>query len=487
LKLISLNERSSRVTGIARLLGLALLLLPLLGLSAVSAKTDNDTNGNVNTNTNLNNNVNANSNVNVDPNNSNQNVDPEALKKRQDKIRRKEEQLQSIRTQINTYEQSSSVISQKTETVKDLLVSLDEDIRQAEEALALTEKGLNDTQKSISDKEHDILMKEDEIAKKRDILEEYVRELNQMDKKTVVEILLEKPSFSEYFKEVENIITFEQRLHEFLGQLHSDRTAMGKEKEILEEKKNEQLALFSIQEEQRITLERNKKDREELLREAQGEQERLDNLIEKGSEVANRLVSEITALQSLGTKIDFGQALEEAKAVSGLTGVRPAFLLGVLKVESNMGSNVGGGRYSNDMNPAQWDRFKSICSELGYSPQDRPVSRKPCYRSLDGECRGWGGAMGPAQFMPSTWMGYKEAVANLTWHNPPDPWNLRDALTAMGLKLSKVTGVTAHDRRAEHKAASIYLAGGNWGSFGWYGDRVLKFADQYEEEIKNVK
>jgi hypothetical protein len=215
------------------------------------------------------------------------------------------------------------------------------------------------------------------------------------------------------------------------------------------------------------------------------EQGKIQELVDKGTEVASRLASEISALQSLGTKIDFGTALSEAKTVSQLTGVRAALLLGVLKVESNMGSNVGGGRYTSDMNPDQWDRFKSICSELGYDAKERPVSRKPCYRNPSGKCGGWGGAMGPAQFMPSTWMGYKSAVANVTGHNPPDPWNLQDALTAMGLKLSKISGVTNHERSAEHKAASIYLAGGNWERFTWYGDRVLKYADQYEEAIKN--
>jgi len=219
------------------------------------------------------------------------------------------------------------------------------------------------------------------------------------------------------------------------------------------------------------------------LAEAQNEQGRIQDLIDRGSAVASRLSAEITALQSCGVNIDFGAALGAAKEVSQLTGVRAAFLLGVLKVESNMGNNVGGGTYKNDMNPVQWDRFKGICEQLGYDPNQRPVSRKPCYRDSSGNCSGWGGAMGPAQFMPSTWMGYRDQVAQVTGHNPADPWNLRDALTAMGLKLGKVSGVTDHDRGAEHKAASIYLAGGNWASFGWYGDRVLKFADQYEKQI----
>ena len=39
--------------------------------------------------------------------------------------------------------------------------------------------------------------------------------------------------------------------------------------------------------------------------------------------------------------------------------------------------------------------FAVIAQTLGFNPDDLPVSRKPWY--------GWGGAMGPAQFIPSTW------------------------------------------------------------------------------------
>jgi len=404
------------------------------------------------------------------------------LIKRQEEIQKKQEQLNSIKTQVNTYEKRSNILEQKTVTLQDMLDTLNSEINDAEEALRKTEKDMADIQQSLNNKEHEIVLKEDNIDKRKKFLEEYVRKLNLLDKKSIVEIMLEKPSISDYFQEIENIVSFEQRLRELLAELNADRNSLLAEKSDIEEVKNEQTALYAMQEEQRIELENNRKDREDLLAETQKEQGRIENLVDKGNEVANRLASEITALQSLGTKIDFGAALEEAKTVARLTNVRAAFLLGVLKVESNMGNNVGGGRYKNDMNPAQWDRFKNICNELGYDPNDKPVSRKPCYRDSKGNCGGWGGAMGPAQFMPSTWMGYKDQIAKVTGHTPPDPWSLRDALTAMGLKLSKVDGVTVHNRKAEHKAASIYLAGGNWERFGWYGDRVLKYADMYEEE-----
>jgi len=438
-----------------------------------SAKT------NSNNNTNSNGNINANINTNANPN------DNAALQQRQQEIQKKQEQLNSIQKQINTYQKRSDILVDKTDTIQKMLSMLDDEITNSEAALQKTERDLNALQQSIGDKEHEIVLKEDDIEKRRAFLEEYMRNLNHLDKKSLIEIMLEKASVSEYFQEMENIVAFEQRLRELLSELNADRTNLLGEKDALDDQKNEQMSLYSMQDEQRIQLEQNKKDREDLLAETKLEQGQIQGLVDKGTEVAGRLSSEITALQSLGSKIDFGQALAEAKQVAQLTGVRAALLLGVLKVESNMGNNVGGGRYSSDMNPAQWDRFKNICSELGYDPQEKPVSRKPCYRDSKGNCGGWGGAMGPAQFMPSTWMGYKDAVAKVTGHNPPDPWNLRDALTAMGLKLSKVDGVTSQDRNAEHKAASIYLAGGNWASFTWYGDRVLKYADQYEEQMKS--
>jgi len=157
-----------------------------------------------------------------------------------------------------------------------------------------------------------------------------------------------------------------------------------------------------------------------------------------------------------------------------------------LRVESGLGTNVGGGKYKTDMNPSQWDTFKNICKELGLDANKMPVSRRACYNSnaSDG-CGGWGGAMGPAQFMPSTWMGYKSQVEKATGHKPANPWDLEDSLVAMGLKLGSVDGVKSGDRKAWAKAAGMYLAGSNWERYSWYSDRVLYYTDGFKKIMKN--
>ena len=47
-----------------------------------------------------------------------------------------------------------------------------------------------------------------------------------------------------------------------------------------------------------------------------------------------------------------------------------------------------------------------------------------------------------------------------------------------------VDGVTAGDRSAWAKAAAMYLAGGAWENYAWYGDRVLSYTDGFKKIMK---
>ena len=66
--------------------------------------------------------------------------------------------------------------------------------------------------------------------------------------------------------------------------------------------------------------------------------------------------------------------------------------------------------------------------------------------------------MGPAQFIPSTWMGYREEVARLTGHKLPDPWNIEDSFTAAAAKLSR-DGASSQTRAGEVAASKRYYCG----------------------------
>jgi membrane-bound lytic murein transglycosylase B len=181
-------------------------------------------------------------------------------------------------------------------------------------------------------------------------------------------------------------------------------------------------------------------------------------------------------LEGVGLSMSLEDAYKHAKYAADRTGVRPAFLLAVLKQETSWGTNVGTGSWKKDMHKRDQPAFIQICDELNLDPDKMPVSRKPSY--------GWGGAMGPAQFLPATWLSYKDQIASLTGHNPPSPWDIDDAFTAAALKLAN-GGASQRTSAAEWKAAMIYFAGSRWNRsvYSFYGDSVMELAGIIQEQL----
>ncbi|MBI2038392.1 MAG: lytic murein transglycosylase [Candidatus Nealsonbacteria bacterium] len=191
----------------------------------------------------------------------------------------------------------------------------------------------------------------------------------------------------------------------------------------------------------------------------------------------------------------FGEAYALAQEIEKTTGVRPAFLLAVLTQESNIGKNVGqcylrnkdtgegisvaGNTIQKVMKPSRdIQPFLTITQELGRDPYNTPVS---CPIPSIG---GYGGAMGPAQFIPATWLGYRDRIRSITGKTP-DPWNIRDAFLAAALYLSDY-GAKSQTANQEWRAAMIYFSGSTNTRYRFYGDSVAAIARQYAEDIKSL-
>ncbi len=125
--------------------------------------------------------------------------------------------------------------------------------------------------------------------------------------------------------------------------------------------------------------------------------------------------------------------------------------------------------------------FVSILDELGRSPEGTPVSCP--MHDKNGKQIGWGGAMGPAQFIPSTWMGYEERIRAATGQ-VADPWDIRDAFVAAALKL-RGDGADGTDK-GDWSAAMRYFSGSTDPRFRFYGDQVMERAAQYEKDIAEL-
>ncbi len=200
-----------------------------------------------------------------------------------------------------------------------------------------------------------------------------------------------------------------------------------------------------------------------------------------------KIRAQIFYLQQNGVSAEDAVKFGQLAAIGA--GIRPAFLLAILEIESGLGKNVGTGnwlseRYNVYLKLKKPERaelkkaaFFEIVGKLGLNPDAVKVSREPNY--------GCGGALGPAQFLPTTWLGYEEQVARITGHNPPSPWNIEDAFTASAVKLARA-GAADKTRAAESAAARAYLSGKatcTSAICNYYASAVLRKAEQIEQDL----
>ncbi len=206
------------------------------------------------------------------------------------------------------------------------------------------------------------------------------------------------------------------------------------------------------------------------------------------------IFSEKFELLGQTSTMTFGEALALADAVASTTKIRPAFLLAILQEELGLektdlcyltdletGEGIradDGASTSKTMDPARdIPDFLTITKALGRDPLKTLVT---CPMSF-----GWGGAMGPADFIPSTWMSYGSRVAKITGA-PADPWNTKDAFLAAGLFLSD-SGASSMTRTGEWNAAMIYFSGSADSGYDFYANGALTIEDEIAKEIKAVQ
>ncbi|MFZ1735992.1 MAG: lytic murein transglycosylase, partial [Candidatus Moraniibacteriota bacterium] len=247
---------------------------------------------------------------------------------------------------------------------------------------------------------------------------------------------------------------------------------------------NEKKTLESMKQEHEQLLLEKSRQKQQLIAEKIDTQDDLENQQATIAELNDKLAELRRDLSDfLGENISAKDIQDAANIASKATGVRKDFLLGELVVETNLGRFTGGCTYKNTrMHSYDIPIFKSIMKELHYGVNDKKVSCAP-------KSGGYGGAMGVAQFIPSTWNGWKSQIASKTGHNPPDPWSITDGVMGMALKLA---GGGATKKSGEKAASMIYYCGtskpketypGRIAACKNYASKVQYWANNYESKL----
>ncbi|GIW65665.1 MAG: hypothetical protein KatS3mg094_184 [Candidatus Parcubacteria bacterium] len=417
----------------------------------------------------------------------------------QDLIQRKKElenELKSILEQIKEYNKEIYNLSKQKRSLQGEIKYLDTQIKKVELEIKYITSQIGYLNKRIVDTKKSIALMQDKIKVSKDNFKNTARMYYQASQKSFVEVVLAEANISDYFSNIVFLNKLQESINEQIEYLNKLNRELNYQKNKLEEDLQEQQNLLQISQLKKQELNELQNQKNDLLQITRGKEVEYRGYVSDLQKRAAQIRQELFKLAGGSGPISFEKALEYAELANQLTGIRPAFLLAILKQESNLGLNVGqcyvtnintgdgvdtSGRFRDRvMNPKRdVPIFIEITKELGLDYTKVPVS---CPLSF-----GWGGAMGPAQFIPSTWKAYKDKIAKILGENP-NPWNIYHSFIAAAVKLSEA-GASQKTYQAEWKAAMIYFAGSNWNnpSYSFYGNSVMSLAQKIEEDIKIIK
>jgi peptidoglycan hydrolase CwlO-like protein len=407
------------------------------------------------------------------------------------------DRLQSVRTslkeeqaKIEEFSSAYAELSEKEDVLREEVGDIEKEIEQLERDIRNTQSETEKISKELTQIREELARMDKEIATQKIMISQYMNNLYEKNKLSLLQMFLTNVELSDLVGSIDNVGNVQSSLSGSVEMLRVKETEIVDTNQHLFDKEAQLASLQKLQADQANLLESTKKEKEIILNQTKEEGAKYKEMLKNAKDKESDLLGEIRLLGGTGGGIGYDLAYEYAKKNAARLGgkIRPEFMVGIMKIESGLGGNVGKSYYKDSLSGCaaqpgnntrqnfmgQEQAFEKIIKNLGLS-LSQPVSECPFPNYI-----GTGGAMGPAQVMPQTWLGYEPRLQQMKG-GKVNPWDVEDAMLAVGMiLLGKVGDQSMIDNPSlERTAATRYLGGGG---HGWYADKAL----QATEDVRKV-
>ncbi len=253
-------------------------------------------------------------------------IDPNAVINQRQQL---QEQLKNLESQINGLNDTISGYQKQTTTLERDIDILNAQIAKIKLQIKLTNLQISQLSDSIGEKAVTINVLSGTIDDEINSLAALLRRTREIDSQSLIEIVLSYAQLSDFFAETDSFDTIQANIQDSLVQIEGTKKQTEEEKADLEDKKTEQLQLQTIQQLENKKLASAEADKKRILTVTKGEEAKYQKLLSEKQKSAATIRSQLFLLTG-SPAIPFEKAVEYATLAWQKTGIRPAFLLGVI-------------------------------------------------------------------------------------------------------------------------------------------------------------
>ncbi len=415
-----------------------------------------------------------------------------------------EQELADLEAQIASLNQSITSTQKQGTSLKNDISVLTKKISQSKLKIQAHNKEISRLNQNIAEKNSTIGALDAKTGREKDSLGQIMRKTRYLEDYSLIDFGLQSKSLSSFFEDIDTFATVNRALNRSFEDIKATKEELEEVKGELLEAKDQETEKKLAQELEKKKVESNQKEKNTLLQITKNQETEYKKVLADRQKEASQIRARLFELRD-ASSISFGQAYDLALSASQGTGVRPALVLAILMQESSLGINVGAcyvtdtmtgngvsiktGEIKNRVMSPTRDVpvFTRILSKLGRPMEKTPVS---CWIPMysKGNPIGWGGAMGPSQFIPSTWELFEGRIEQITGKSTADPWSPRDAITATALYLADL-GARSGNESSERNAACKYYSGRSCasGPGASYGNSVMRKIVAVQSDIDKLQ
>ncbi len=207
-------------------------------------------------------------------------------------------QIEEIERKIEQYQRQIDETLEEKTSLQNEIRRLEINAKKLNSDIHLTKKKIETSGFSIEKLDLEITKKIEEISLRKDSLAEIIRNMNEMESQSLVEITLAHDTFSDFFSDLERMKGLQKEINVNLAELKQLKNIMEEQKTEEQLEKNKQERLKSQLTDQKVLVDNNKSAKNTLLKQTQNKEENYRSLMEEKIAKKEAFERELAELES---------------------------------------------------------------------------------------------------------------------------------------------------------------------------------------------